>query len=604
MVDAVIDVPSADAPALAADMSAGQRLALKYFLVAMVLFLAQMLFGLLAGLQFIYPEFLFGVLDFNVNRMVHINAMIVWMLYGFMGAIYWLVEDEAGTELVGARLATINFYVLTSAVTVVVIVYLVVQTGSGTKASIWLINEGREYIEAPRWADIGIVICMGAFFYNIAATFMKGRWSGISGTLVLDLIALAGLYLAGMFYTTNISVDQYWWWWVVHLWVEATWEVLVGCIMAWGLMKTLGARRRIVTTWLYIEVALMFGSGILGLGHHYFWIGTPEYWLAVGGFFSALEPIPLVAMVVHAVYDAGRHGFQSNNHPALAWLIAHAFGNFLGAGVWGFIQTLPQINLYTHGTQWSASHGHLAFFGAYATIAVAFIYIALQRWRGEVWMSGDLPDRGWKWKWALGLQCVGALGMTVALLIAGYEQAFIERAIGGSTWQAFFDGQTQPWFVEAMVWRMVFGVVMTAGVVLLFWDFLTIGRNETRPTKPVHAPRRPQMQHRLTGWTLGFCLAIALAALAAAPLVSAAGDAKRGEAKAGLCAACHGPKGISLNPLWPSLAGQQEAYLAKQIKMFRDGERVEVTMQPFVADLTDQEVDDLAAYYASLSPSP
>ena len=61
--------------------------------------------------------------------------------------------------------------------------------------------------------------------------------------LVLDLVALAGMYLAGMFYTANISMDQYWWWWVIHLWVEATWEVLVGCIMAWGLMKTLGARR-------------------------------------------------------------------------------------------------------------------------------------------------------------------------------------------------------------------------------------------------------------------------------------------------------------------------------------------------------------------------
>ena len=96
-----------------------------------------------------------------------------------------------------------------------------------------------------------------------------------------------------MFYTTNISVDQHWWWWVIHLWVEATWEVLVGCIMAWGLMHTLGASRHIVTTWLYIEVALMFGSGILGLGHHYFWIGTPEYWFTIGGFFSALEPIPL-----------------------------------------------------------------------------------------------------------------------------------------------------------------------------------------------------------------------------------------------------------------------------------------------------------------------
>jgi nitric oxide reductase subunit B len=142
--------------------------------------------------------------------------------------------------------------------------YLVIQTGAGTIESIWFINEGREYIEAPRWADIGIVVCVLIFFYNVAATFMKGRWTGIGGVLVLDLVAVAGMYLTGMFYSPNLSMDQFWWWWVIHLWVEATWEVLVGCIMAWGLIKTLGARRQVVTTWLYIEVALMLGSGILG----------------------------------------------------------------------------------------------------------------------------------------------------------------------------------------------------------------------------------------------------------------------------------------------------------------------------------------------------
>ncbi len=492
MTDISIDtpVPAAESETRAAGrLNAGQRLAMKYFSVAMALFLAQIAFGLLAGLQFLYPDLLHGVLDFNVNRMVHINAMIVWMLFGFMGSVYWLIEDEAGVPLQGAALANATFWVLSGAVAVVVAVYLLVQTGPGTPASIWFINEGREYIEAPRWADWGIVACMLAFFYSVTATFMKGKWSGIAGTLVLDLIALAGLYLAGMVYTTNISIDQYWWWWVIHLWVEATWEVLVGCIMAWGLMKTLGASRRIVTTWLYIEVALMFGSGILGLGHHYFWIGTPEYWLAVGGFFSALEPIPLVAMVVHSIYDTGRHGFRSNNHPALAWLIAHAFGNFLGAGVWGFIHTLPQINLYTHGTQWTASHGHLAFFGAYATIVIAFVYIALQKARGDVWMSDGLADGGWKWKWALTLLSVGVMGMTIALLIAGYEQSFIERAVGGSDWQAYFEGQMRPWFRQAMEWRMAFGVVTAAGLLLLFWDLLTIGAGEKRPIKDLAVSR-------------------------------------------------------------------------------------------------------------------
>lgn len=463
-----------------AHLSSGQKLAVKYFSVAVILFAAQILFGLLAGLQFLYPDFLFEVLDFNVNRMVHLNAMIVWMLYGFIGCVYWLIEDESCAEIVGLKLGVLAFWVLTAAVTIVVLVYLFVQYGPGTMTTIWFINEGREYIEAPRWADIGIVAVMLVFFFNVAATFMKGRFTGIAGVLTLDLVALAGLYLFGMFYTPNISVDQYWWWWVIHLWVEATWEVLVGCIMAWGLMQTLGARRKIVQTWLYIEVALMFGSGILGLGHHYFWIGTPEYWFSIGGFFSALEPIPLVAMVVHAVYDAGRHKFKSANHPALAWLIAHAFGNFFGAGVWGFMHTLPQINLYTHGTQWTASHGHLAFFGAYATINIAFFYIALQKWRGNVWMGAGLAGNGWKWKWSLALLNIGVVGMTMALLISGYEQSFIERAIEGSTWSGFFAGQSHPWFVQGMYWRMVFGWVTAAGLALLIWDMLTIGAGESR----------------------------------------------------------------------------------------------------------------------------
>ena len=81
-----------------ANLTDAQRLAIKYFAVAIILFGAQLLFGMLAGLQFLRPEFLYGVLDFNVNRMVHINAMIVWMLFGFVGSIYWLLEDESGAE--------------------------------------------------------------------------------------------------------------------------------------------------------------------------------------------------------------------------------------------------------------------------------------------------------------------------------------------------------------------------------------------------------------------------------------------------------------------------------------------------------------------------
>ncbi len=84
----------------------------------------------------------------------------------------------------------------------------------------------------------------------------------------------------------------------------------------------------------------------------------------------------------------------------------------------------------------------------------------------------------------------------------------------------------------------------------------------------------------------------------------AAGDADAGAAKATACGACHGTDGISNNELWPHLAGQREAYLVKQIKEFRDGVRSEPTMIGFVANLTDQDVEDLAAFYANQAACP
>ena len=115
-------------------------------------------------------------------------------------------------------------------------------------------------------------------------------------------------------------------------------------------------------------------------------------------------------------------------------------------------------------------------------------YIAVQKGRGDVWMGTGLPDRGWKWKGSLILMNAGIVGMSVALMISGYEQAFVERAAEGSTWAGYFAAQMHPWYIQGMRWRMISGVVMAAGFILLIWDLLTLGRRETRPAETLMRP--------------------------------------------------------------------------------------------------------------------
>jgi len=470
--------------------SESKQLATWYFTFAAILFGAQLLFGLVIATQYVMPGFLFELLDFSVARMLHINALVVWMVFAMFGSVYWLLPDETGIETIGIKIGKLLYWIFVAAIVVVVLVYLFVQVGEPNQLSIWFIHEGREYIEAPRWADIGIVVVALGFVANLFLTGIKGNRSGIVTVLMADMIAFAGLYLAGMFFTDNISVDQYWWWWVIHLWVEATWEVFVGALAAYGLIQMIGANRKVVEMWLWIEVAMLFGSGILGIGHHYFWIGTPEYWWEIGALFSALEPLPLVAMFIHVMYDWGKQQGKQNaasiaageddisvikNSPAFLWFWMNAFGNFLGAGVWGFFHTLPQVNLYTHGTQFTSAHGHLAFFGAYATILIGMMYLAIQGTNGIKVMKRTKASI-----WSVSLLVGGMLGMTVALTIAGYVQVLVSRAQMGATWAGYFDGQAGMWFAQAMDWRLLMGGVMFVGFAFLIYDFLKTGSN------PVH----------------------------------------------------------------------------------------------------------------------
>lgn len=93
-----------------------------------------------------------------------------------------------------------------------------------------------------------------------------------------------------------------------------------------------------------------------------------------------------------------------------------------------------------------------------------------------------------------------------------------------------------------------------------------------------------------------------LIALVACSGPGSAADIAAGKAKASSCVGCHGAAGVSANPLWPNLAGQKMPYLVKQLKAFRDGSRQDPMMAPMARPLSDADIEDLAAYFASLAP--
>lgn len=91
-----------------------------------------------------------------------------------------------------------------------------------------------------------------------------------------------------------------------------------------------------------------------------------------------------------------------------------------------------------------------------------------------------------------------------------------------------------------------------------------------------------------------------LGVIAALDGTALAADIAAGKVKSGSCVGCHGPAGISSNPLWPNLAGQQQGYLARQLKAFRDGSRTDPMMEAMAKPLSDEDIANLAAYYNSL----
>lgn len=451
-----------------------QKVALPYLVFALILFVGQILFGLVMGLQYIIGDFLFPLLPFNIARMVHTNLLIVWLLFGFMGAAYYLIPEEADRELHSPKLAMILFWIFAVAGVLTILGYLFVpyaglaqMTGNDL-----LPTMGREFLEQPLITKAGIVVVALGFLYNVGMTVLKGRKTAINVVLMTGLIGLAVMFLFSFYNPDNLTRDKFYWWYVVHLWVEGVWELIMAAMLAYVLIKITGVDREVIEKWLYVIVAMALISGILGTGHHYFWIGAPTVWLWVGSIFSTLEPLPFFAMVLFAFNMINRRRREHPNKAAALWAMGTTVTAFLGAGVWGFLHTLAPVNYYTHGTQLTAAHGHLAFYGAYALIVMTLISYAMPKLRG----LGEAADNKAQVMemWGFWLMTISMVFITLFLSAAGVVQIWLQRIPEDGAALSFMASQDQLFIFYWL--RLAAGVVFLIGLVAYLLSFRQRGR--------------------------------------------------------------------------------------------------------------------------------
>ena len=404
-----------------------QAVAKPYFIAAIGLFVGQILFGLILGLQYVLGDFLFPEIPFNVARMVHTNLLIVWLLFGFMGAAYYLVPEESERELESPMLAIAMFWIFLVAGALTILGYLLVPYAGLAQltGNDLLPTMGREFLEQPTITKLGIVVVALSFLYNIGMTVLKGRKTVVSLVLLIGLTGLAVFFLFSFYNPDNLVLDKFFWWWVVHLWVEGVWELILGSILAFVLIKTTGVDREVIEKWLYIIIAMTLITGIIGTGHHYYWIGTPEYWQWWGSVFSAMEPIPFFMMTVFAFNMVNKRRREHPNKAAVLWALGTATMAFLGAGVWGFLHTLAPVNYYTHGSQITAAHGHMAFYGAYVMIVLTMISYAMPMLRGRTAANSNKSQV--LEMWSFWLMTIAIVFITLFLTAAGILQVFLQR---------------------------------------------------------------------------------------------------------------------------------------------------------------------------------
>lgn len=462
----------AEDPLLKQGITPSMKLTKSYFWAVCLLMVLQMVLGIITAHYGVEGDGLYGIpldqfLPYSVSRTWHTQLAIFWIATAWLATGLYIAPAVSGKD---PKYQSLGVNLLFIALLIIVVGSMIGQwMGVMQKLNLvgnfWFGHQGYEYVDLGRFWQI--ILFVGLFIWLalmvrplIDVIRQKTAEKNLIILFLISCCAIALFYGAGLMWgrQTNLAIAEYWRWWVVHLWVEGFFEVFATVVIAFlfvrlGLLKTKTATLNVL-----IATIVFMSGGILGTFHHLYFSGTPTVVMALGATFSALEVVPLT-LIGYEAYHNYKVTKSTQWIKAYKWpiyfMIAVAFWNFLGAGVFGFIINPPIALYYIQGLNTTPLHAHTALFGVYGMLGIGLMLFVLRSlYRNVQWNDRLISITFWTLN-------IGLLGMALlSLLPIGVWQAV--ESIEHGMWYARSSELMQHPTMVTLKWLRTIGDVIFA----------------------------------------------------------------------------------------------------------------------------------------------
>ncbi|AVR47165.1 nitric oxide reductase large subunit [Christiangramia fulva] len=461
----------------------------KYIWVVSLLILIQVTFGVITAHYGVEGDAFYGlnladILPYSISRTWHVQLGILWIATAWLATGLYIAPAVSGKDPKFQKLG-VNFLFICLLIIVLGSMagqWMGVMQKLGLTQNFWFGHQGYEYVDLGRFWQIFLLVGLFVWLALMVRPLIPvlKRKTSERNLLLMFLVssaAIALFYAAGLMWgrQTNLAIAEYWRWWVVHLWVEGFFEVFATVVSAFLFVRLGLLRTKTATLNILLATIIFLSGGIIGTFHHLYFSGTPKAVMALGATFSALEVVPLV-LIGYEVYENYRLSKSTQWLKDYKWpiycLIAVAFWNFLGAGIFGFIINPPIALYYMQGLNTTAVHAHTALFGVYGMLGIGLMLFVLRSiYRVKIWNEKLMSFSFWSIN-------IGLLLMVVlSLLPLGLLQTV--ASVNKGMWYARSSEFLHQPGMDTLRWLRVIGdTIFAIGLVAFVWFVFSLNKSE------------------------------------------------------------------------------------------------------------------------------